>query len=70
MRFLFLPRAFIISISLLSLFPSLLYAQPRISFDTEIIDFGKVAAGTSVQGRFTFTNTGDRTLLIRGLRPG
>lgn len=41
---------------------------PRISFDKEVIDYGKVRYGETVTEDFLFTNTGDETLVIEKLR--
>lgn len=42
-------------------------AGPRISFDKEILDYGKVFYGDTVKEEFTVTNTGDETLIIEKL---
>lgn len=41
---------------------------PRISFDKYRHDYGKVLSGDTVTEEFTFTNTGDETLIIEKLR--
>jgi hypothetical protein len=41
---------------------------PRISFDKYSHDYGKVLSGDTVTEEFTFTNTGDQTLIIEKLR--
>lgn len=43
---------------------------PRIKFDSQDYDFGRVRAGTKVKHDFVFTNTGDATLQITGVTPG
>ncbi len=42
-------------------------AGPRISFDRESHDYGKVFYGDSVSEQFIVTNTGDETLIIERL---
>jgi hypothetical protein len=42
-------------------------AGPRISFDRETHDYGKVFYGDSVTEQFVVTNTGDETLIIEKL---
>jgi hypothetical protein len=41
---------------------------PRIDFDNEVIDYGKVRYGETVSEEFVFSNTGDQTLVIEKLR--
>jgi len=41
---------------------------PRISFDKESRDYGKVLYGDKLDGEFHFTNTGGQTLVIEKLR--
>ena len=41
---------------------------PRISFDKYQHDYGKVLSGHTVTEEFSFTNTGDETLIIEKLR--
>ncbi len=41
---------------------------PRISFDRETHDYGKVAYGSTVTEHFVVTNTGDQTLIIEKIR--
>ncbi len=41
---------------------------PRISFDKDSHDYGRVLSGDTVTEEFTFTNTGDETLIIEKLR--
>jgi len=41
---------------------------PKISFDNEVIDYGKVRYGETVTEEFVFSNTGDETLAIEKLR--
>jgi len=41
---------------------------PRINFDKEVIDYGKVRYGETVSEDFVFSNTGDETLVIEKLR--
>jgi hypothetical protein len=43
---------------------------PKIQFDAQSYDFGRVAAGTLVKHDFVFTNTGDARLEITGVQPG
>lgn len=44
--------------------------SPRITFESKVFEFGKVAAGDVVKHEYTFTNTGTETLEITGVRPG
>jgi hypothetical protein len=41
---------------------------PRITFDKQTHDYGKVRYGEKVVEEFAFTNTGDETLVIESLR--
>jgi hypothetical protein len=41
---------------------------PRIQFDSENFDFGNVKQGKVVNHAFKYTNVGDETLIIRGVR--
>ncbi|MEW6348974.1 MAG: DUF1573 domain-containing protein [Thermodesulfobacteriota bacterium] len=41
---------------------------PRISFDRETHDYGKVAYGSTVKEHFSLTNNGDQTLVIKKIR--
>ena len=43
---------------------------PKINFDTNTCDFGKVDAGKVVKHEFLFTNTGNEVLEIKDVRPG
>jgi hypothetical protein len=43
---------------------------PRITFESKVFEFGKVASGDVVKHEYTFTNTGTETLEITGVRPG
>lgn len=43
---------------------------PRIQFDSQTYNFGRVLSGTLVNHDFVFTNTGDATLEITGVMPG
>src|SRR5262249_15557527 len=43
---------------------------PRIQFASTEYDFGKALVGDQVRHDFTFTNTGDETLMINGVYPG
>jgi len=43
---------------------------PRIEFDTNVYNFGKVSSGELVRHDFIFTNTGTSTLEITDVRPG
>jgi hypothetical protein len=49
--------------------PAVAYAQPAIVFDAESKDFGKVAAGETLEHVFEFRNSGDRELIIEKLVP-
>jgi hypothetical protein len=42
---------------------------PRISFEKEAHDYGKVFSGDSVTYEFVVTNTGDETLVLQKLEP-
>jgi hypothetical protein len=52
------------------LIPALAWSQggPRIVFDKQNHDYGKVRYGDKVVEEFSFTNTGDETLIIEQLR--
>ncbi len=41
---------------------------PRIEFDRETLDYGKVLSGETVTGEFIITNSGDADLVIEKLR--
>jgi len=41
---------------------------PRINFQIDSYDFGRVPVGTIVSPEFPFTNTGDTTLIIQKVR--
>jgi len=43
-------------------------AGPRISFEKETHDYGRVLYGDTVVEEFVFSNTGDKTLIIEDLR--
>lgn len=46
-------------------------AQPKIQFDSQTYDFGKIKEeGGKVTGRFEFTNVGDSALILTNVRPG
>ncbi|MCQ2283618.1 MAG: DUF1573 domain-containing protein [Bacteroidales bacterium] len=46
-------------------------AQPKIQFDSNTYDFGKIKEeGGKVTGRFEFTNVGDSDLVLVNVRPG
>lgn len=47
---------------------STLIAAPRISFDSESIDLGRVVAGKPINAVFTFKNVGDTELEITAVR--
>ena len=48
-----------------------LFAQPAIQFDATTIDFGNIKEEDGkVSGRFEFTNTGNKDLLLTGVKPG
>jgi len=53
---------------LVALAPLPVLAGPRISFDRDTHDYGKVLHGETVTEEFNFTNTGDQTLIIEELR--
>jgi hypothetical protein len=57
-------------LGLLLLVPGAAYAGsgPRITFDKNDHDYGKVRYGQTVTEEFTFTNTGDEKLVIEQLR--
>jgi hypothetical protein len=44
-------------------------AGPKIEFGEPTFDFGKLAAGPMINHVFTFTNTGDKVLEIKDVRP-
>ena len=41
--------------------------QPKIKFETNLLDLGKIGPGTQTSGEFKFTNTGDDTLEIKNI---
>jgi len=43
---------------------------PRISFDRDTYDYGKVLYGKTVTEEFVFTNTGDSTLVVEKIETG
>lgn len=43
------------------------YAQ-EISFDKDVIDYGEVAKGSNGERVFTFTNIGDKPLIIKSVQ--
>jgi len=45
-----------------------LIAQPAITFENEKIDFGQIDEGQKLNLEFKFSNTGNRTLVIRNIR--
>jgi hypothetical protein len=47
---------------------TLVEAAPRITFDKESLDYGRVLYGDTVSEEFIVTNTGDQTLVIEELR--
>ncbi len=55
-------------VSLIAASPAWAIAGPRISFDREAHDYGKVAYGSTVKEHFVLTNTGDQTLVIEKIR--
>jgi len=54
-------------IILVILFPSLVYAEPSIRFESELHDFGTVKQGDLLEFAFEFTSTGTEDLLIKRL---
>lgn len=53
-----------ITIILALLFVGLIQAQPQITFEQEIIDYGRIEKGSDDVRIFKFTNTGNETLII------
>lgn len=49
---------------------SALVAAPRIVFESETVDLGKVVRGASANATFTFKNAGDTELEILSVKPG
>lgn len=49
--------------------PEAVPAGPRLQFASTVLDFGKAAAGQVIEHDFVFTNTGDRVLEIKDVRP-
>jgi hypothetical protein len=49
---------------------SALTAAPKIEFENENLNFGKVAAGKPIMATFTFRNIGDAELDILEVKPG
>lgn len=50
--------------SVLMLFGTISYAQPRIEFEHTVYDFGKVIQGENVTHTYRFQNVGDEVLKI------
>jgi len=46
----------------------ILAAGPKINFEKEVHDYGKIRYGDTVTEEFVFTNAGDQTLIIEQLR--
>ncbi len=42
---------------------------PKIEFETNLIDFGKIVSDAPMAGHFKFKNTGDAPLVIEGVAP-
>lgn len=57
-----LMKKFILILLLLA--PSLVYAQPSITFQNEIHDFGEVLQGAELEHTFEFSNSGTEDLEI------
>jgi len=47
------------------LVPSLVYAQPSITFENEAHDFGEVLQGAELEHTYEFSNTGTEDLEIK-----
>jgi hypothetical protein len=56
-------------IILVMLFPSTLYAEPSIRFESELYDFGTVKTGDLLKYSFEFINAGTSDLLIKKIIP-
>jgi len=56
-------------IFLVILFPSTLYAEPSMRFESELHDFGTVKTGDLLEYSFEFINTGTSDLLIKKITP-
>lgn len=56
-----------ITIILALLFVGLIQAQPQITFEQEIIDYGRIEKGSDGVRIFKFTNTGNETLIIENI---
>jgi len=56
-------KTFILIVALLA--PSLASAQPSISFENEIHDFGEVLQGAELEHTFEFSNSGTEDLEIK-----
>ena len=41
----------------------------EITFDKDVIDYGEIAKGADGERVFTFTNTGDKPLIIKKVQP-
>lgn len=52
----------------IGLFFSLGTAAQEIKFETEYIDYGKIAQNSNGERTFVFTNTGDKPLIIRNVQ--
>jgi hypothetical protein len=59
-----------IALMVLCLAPMTVFGEtgPKISFDNEVHDYGKVLYGNSVSHEFELANQGDQTLIIEKLR--
>ncbi|MDR6302229.1 DUF1573 domain-containing protein [Mesonia maritima] len=44
------------------------YAQAKIKFDSDVVDYGNIEYGSDGVRTFTFTNTGDKPLIIKDVK--
>ena len=56
-------KKFILIMALLV--PALVYAQPSITFQDEVYDFGEVLQGAELEHTFEFSNSGTEDLEIK-----
>lgn len=62
-------RVFSLSIFIVLLSASIIYAQPKIIFDEETHDFGTIGKSDSIEYIFEFINEGNEDLNIKEIVP-
>lgn len=64
------PLCYIVTSSLVLCAASALIASPKIQFESESLDFGKVVTGNPINATYTFKNVGDSDLEITSVKSG